>query len=127
MPKPAKRVARKASKRTRIVPGRGVLRRRRAVSGSDDPTTMAEFPFGGARLEAVMSAARRSGLLGEKSGRIAGRGSPALVKQAKKQTGIEGDSDLIAFALANVALEDNFAEVFKKSRGKVPADLKLGF
>ena len=35
--------------------------------------------------------------------------------------------ELIAFALASVALEDNFAEAFKKSRGKVPADLKLGF
>jgi len=74
-----------------------------------------------------MTAAERSGLLSEKSSRIAGRVSPELVAQAKRQTGIEGDTDLIAFALASVALEDNFAEVFKDSRGKVPADLKLGF
>ena len=80
-----------------------------------------------ARFEAVMKTAERSGLLSQKSGRIAGRVSPALVEQAKKQTGIAGDTDLIAFALASVALEDDFAEAFRDSRGKVAAELKLGF
>lgn len=79
------------------------------------------------RVEAVMKAAEQSGLLKEKNGRIAGRVSSALVKQAKKRTGIQADTDLIAFALANVALEDNFAEAFRKSRGKVDPSLKLGF
>lgn len=51
----------------------------------------------------------------------------ALVKQAKKQAGIEADTDLIEFALANIALEDKFAETFKESRGKVDPDIKLGF
>ena len=74
-----------------------------------------------------MTAAERSGLLKEKTGRIAGRVSAALVAQAKKRTGIQTDTDLIAFALANVALEDDFAETFKKVRGTVDADLKLGF
>jgi hypothetical protein len=80
-----------------------------------------------ARVEAVMSAAERSGLLSGKSGRIGGRVSPALVAQAKRQTGIETDTDLIEFALATVALEDDFAESFKKSRGKVEPELKLGY
>jgi hypothetical protein len=80
-----------------------------------------------ARFEAVMKAAEQSGLLSEKSGRIGGRVSPALVKQAKRQTGIETDTDLIEFALATVALEDSFAEAFKESRGKVDPELKLGF
>jgi hypothetical protein len=53
--------------------------------------------------------------------------SQALVKQAKRQTGIVTDSDLIEFALACVALEDNFADTFKESRGKVDPALKLGF
>jgi len=85
------------------------------------------LPVSKARFEAVMQAAERSGLLGEKSGRIGGRVSSALVKQAKRQTGIETDTDLIEFALATVALEDNFAEVFRESRGKVDPELKLGF
>lgn len=80
-----------------------------------------------ARFEAVMRAAEQSGLLSEKSGRIGGRVSPALVRQAKRQTGIETDTDLIEFALATIALEDNFAEAFKESRGKVDPALKLGF
>jgi hypothetical protein len=79
------------------------------------------------RFDAVMQAAERSGLLAEKSGRIGGRVSPALVAQAKRRTGIETDTDLIEFALASIALEDDFAEAFKKSRGKVDPDLKLGF
>ncbi len=74
-----------------------------------------------------MQAAERSGLLSGKSGRIGGRVSPALVEQAKRQTGIETDTDLIEFALATVALEDSFVETFKESRGKVDPELKLGF
>jgi len=80
-----------------------------------------------ARFEAVMEAAKQSGLLGEKEGRIGGRVSPALVKQAKRRTGIRTDTDLIEFALATVALEDPFADAFKEARGKVDPELKLGF
>jgi hypothetical protein len=86
-----------------------------------------QFVISKARFEAVMQAAEQSGLLGEKSGRIGGRVSQELVRQAKQQTGIETDTDLIEFALATVALEDNFAEAFKSSRGKVNPELKLGF
>ena len=82
---------------------------------------------GQARFESVMEAAERSGLLKEKSSRIAGRVSPALIEQAKRRTGIEADTDLIEFALASVALEDNFAEAFKAARGMVDEKLKLGF
>jgi hypothetical protein len=79
------------------------------------------------QINAVLEAAGRSGFLGEKTGRISGRINPALLKQAKRRTGIKTDTDLIEFALANVALEDNFAEAFKRSRGTVDRDLKLGF
>lgn len=91
-----------------------------------EPTT-GRFAVSKARFEAVMRAAEKSGLLNEKGGRIGGRVSQALVRQAKRQTGIETDTDLIEFALATVALEDNFADVFKGSRGKVDPKLKLGF
>jgi len=91
-----------------------------------EPTT-GQFVVSKTRFEAVMRAAEKSGLLNEKGGRIGGRVSPALVRQAKRQTGIETDTDLIEFALATVALEDNFADVFEESRGKVDPKLKLGF
>lgn len=79
------------------------------------------------RVEAVMAAAERSGLLQEKSSRIAGRISPALIRQAKEHSGIEADTDLLEFALANIALDDTFAESFKAARGTVDPALKLGF
>ena len=85
------------------------------------------FPPSKAQYEAVMRAAELSGFLGGKHARIGGRVSPELVRQAKRQTGIEADTDLIEFALATIALEDNFAETFKEARGKVDPDLKLGF
>jgi hypothetical protein len=85
------------------------------------------FGESNARFEAVMQAARQAGLLRGKGGRIGGRVSPVLVRQAKRQTGIEADTDLIEFALATVALEDNFAQAFRTSRGKVDPELKLGF
>jgi hypothetical protein len=78
-------------------------------------------------VEVVLAAAERSGLLHGKEGRIGGRVSPELVKRAKARTGIKTDSDLIEFALANVALEDRFAESFRAARGTVGPDLDLGF
>jgi hypothetical protein len=99
--------------------GRGERVKQRPPTGI---TASAQF-----RFEAVMEAAGRSGLLEQKSSRIAGRVSPSLVQEAKRRTGIEADTDLIAFALANVALEDNFAGAFKDARGKVAPELKLGF
>lgn len=86
-----------------------------------------EFVTVKARISAVMEAAEHSGLLGEKSKRIGGRISSALVEQAKKHTGIQTDTDLIEFALATVALEDKFGETFRKTRGTVDPTLKLGF
>jgi hypothetical protein len=93
----------------------------------DREPTIGRLVVSKARFEAVMRAAEKSGLLNEKGGRIGGRVSPALVRQAKRQTGIKTDTGLIEFALATVALEDNFADMFKESRGKVDPKLKLGF
>jgi hypothetical protein len=92
-----------------------------------EQATAGHVVVGNERFSAVMRAAEQSGLLREKSSRIGGRVSPALVRQAKLRTGIATDTDLIEFALATVALEDNFADAFKESRGKVDPDLKLGF
>lgn len=100
---------------------------RRTGGGKHQGRTGQILTAHGTQVEAVMAAAQRSGLLHEKSGRIGGRVSPALVEKAKARTGIESDTDLIEFALANIALEDKFAETFKAARGKVDPGLKLGF
>ena len=80
-----------------------------------------------ARINAVLQRAEESGLRVEKNGRIAGRVSADLIKKAKARTGLTSDTELVEFALANVALEDNFAETFRKTRGTVDPTLKLGF
>lgn len=80
-----------------------------------------------ARIEAVLQRAEESGLRTDKDGRIAGRVSADLIKKAKARTGLTSDTELVEFALANVALEDNFAETFRKTRGTVDPTLKLGF
>jgi hypothetical protein len=79
------------------------------------------------RVDAVVEAAKRSGLIGEKSGRIAGRVSPALVEEAKKLTGLASDTDLLEFALANVAVKDDFPDAFRKLKGTVDPTLDLEF
>jgi hypothetical protein len=124
----AKKLASKAAVRGARPPAADFSRgaTARAQAAQDDVKTGTPA-VSKARFDAVMRAAERSGLLSEKSGRIGGRVSPALVKQAKRQTGIQTDTDLIEFALATVALEDNFAEAFKESRGKVDSKMKLGF
>jgi hypothetical protein len=79
-----------------------------------------------ARVERVMRAADHSGLLQDKgASRIAGRVSAELVEKAKNATGIRSDTDLIQFALASLALEDNFAEAFAASRASIDPDVKL--
>jgi hypothetical protein len=106
---------------------RFVVRRARRSAGRRGSARAQGFQEDQERFETVMEAAERSGLLKEKSRRIAGRVSRALVEEAKRRTGIESDTDLIEFALANVALEDNFAEAFRAAHGKVDPDLKLGY
>ncbi len=80
-----------------------------------------------ARVDRTLQEAADLGLLEGKGARIGGRVSPALIKQAKRMSGIESDTKLIEFALAMIALEDEFPRVFAASRGTVDPTLKLGY
>jgi hypothetical protein len=81
----------------------------------------------GEKVAAVMARAEQSGLLNKKDGRIAGRVSANLVKRAKERTGLTSDTELVEFALASIALEDDFAETFRKIKATVDPDLKIGY
>jgi hypothetical protein len=101
--------------------------RRSSVEGellTRDPEDAVAAPD---RVEAVLAAADRSGLREQKTERISGRVSPDLVRQAKEHTGISSDTELLEFALANLALVDRFAEAFHSVRGRVDKELELGF
>lgn len=78
-------------------------------------------------VEAVMRGAADKGLTRAKDARIAGRVSSALIAEAKARTGLMSDTELVEFALATVALEDQFAKAFRKTKGSVDPDLDLGF
>lgn len=77
-------------------------------------------------MQSILESARGAGLLEQKTARISGRISPALIAQAKRRTGMTSDSELIEFALASVALDDPFMEVFRQVRGTIDADIDLG-
>lgn len=79
----------------------------------------------GARVAATLSAA--AGLTaGIKGKRVSGRAHERLFEAAAERSGLEG-SELIEYALAKVALEDDFAAKLLAREGKVGRDVDLEF
>jgi hypothetical protein len=79
------------------------------------------------RRRAVLETAKDAGLLAGARGRIAGRIRKQLVDVAKAHSGIRSDTDLLEYALARVALEDDFGQKLIAREGRVPRDLDLEF
>jgi hypothetical protein len=75
----------------------------------------------------VLKTAKDEGLLTGTRGRIAGRIRKQLVDAAKKHSGIKSDTDLLEYALARVALEDDFGQRLIAREGRLPADIDLEF
>ena len=80
------------------------------------------------RRDLIMDAAAQNGWLGpEKDGRITGRVPRALIEAARAKAPVASDTELVTYALAKVALEDDFGEVLLSLRGSVPASVDLEF
>jgi hypothetical protein len=79
------------------------------------------------RRRIVMDTARRLGLLEGQNGRIGGRVQRDLVAAAKEKSGITSDTELLEYALAKVALEDDFGAKLVRRKGRIPKDLDLEF
>jgi hypothetical protein len=79
------------------------------------------------RRTAVLETAKDVGLLAGARGRIAGRIRKQLVDAAKARSGIKSDTDLLEYALARVALEDDFGQKLVARKGRVPPDIDLEF
>jgi hypothetical protein len=84
-------------------------------------------PLENPRRSAVLESAKDAGLLAGASGRIAGRIRKQLVDAAKTRSGIKSDTELLEYALARVALEDDFGLKLFAREGTVPQDLDLEF
>jgi hypothetical protein len=79
-------------------------------------------------LREVMVIAEKQGLLrGERTQVVRGRMPEALVERAKKRTGIDSDTELIEVALANIAVEDDYADWLLSRRGSVNREVDLEF
>ena len=106
--------------------------RRGAQSGSSQRRKNAGMgegsPVRSGRLRDVMVIAEKEGLLrGERTQMVRGRMPEALVKRAKKRTGIDSDTHLIEVALANIAVADDYADWLLSLRGAVGSEAELEF
>jgi hypothetical protein len=79
------------------------------------------------RRRAVLDAAKDTGLLAGARSRIAGRIRKQLVDAAKARSGIHSDTELLEYALARVALEDDFGRRLVAREGRLPRDIDLEF
>jgi hypothetical protein len=84
-----------------------------------------EIPHG--RHQVVIETAQRAGLLSGDNGRIAGRVRETLIQTAKERSGITSDTELLEYALAKVALEDDFGPKILTRKGRVAKDIDLEF
>lgn len=77
------------------------------------------------RRRVVMETVRELGLLSGENGRIGGRVRRDLVAAAKEKSGIASDTELLEYALAKVALEDDFGPKLVRRKGRVAQDVDL--
>lgn len=79
------------------------------------------------RREAVSTAARSAGLLAGQTSRIQARITDSLLAAAKARSGITSDTELLEYALARVAIEDDFGAKLLARKGRAPSDVDLEF
>lgn len=75
----------------------------------------------------VLATAAEQGFLDKQESRITARVSAKLVAEAKAKTGIKTDSELVKFAIAQLAIEDPFRKAFRELEGTVDPDIDLEF
>ena len=79
------------------------------------------------RRSEIPETARREGLLAGVNDRIAARIRKPLIDAAKARSGIKSDTELLEYALACVALEDDFGKKLVARAGSIPKDIDLEF
>jgi hypothetical protein len=78
-----------------------------------------------ARRRSVVATAKAEGLFAGDNIALGARVPRRLVDRAKERAGISSTTDLIEYALAKVALEDDFGGKLVASKGSIRADIKL--
>ena len=82
-----------------------------------------------ASVERVLDVARSEGIIppSDKDAKVSGRIHRSLLDAAKQRTGLTSETALLEYALAKVAIEDNFGQRFARLRGSVSRDVELEF
>jgi hypothetical protein len=89
------------------------------------PLRAGSTPSSGA--ERAKATAQAAGLaLDKKDGRIGGRVNSALVRRAKRKSGITSDSALIEAGLLSLATEDDFGRWLAAQVGRLEEDFDIG-
>ena len=79
------------------------------------------------RRESVFAAATEAGLLTGVRGAIGARVPKPLIDAAKARTGLTSTTEVVEYALAKLALEDDFGAKLVARKGRIPKDLDLVF
>ncbi len=97
----------------------------KAVGGK--PARTPPPPYVAKRVALTLKTAAAAGLTtGKKDKRLSGRAHLQLFEAAAARSGLDG-SDLLEYALAKVALEDDFLETIMSLRGSISRDIDLEF
>jgi hypothetical protein len=98
-----------------------------ASTGKDQQQPSAAAKFAALRVATTLNSAQLAGLMtGKKEKRVSGRAHEQLFRAAAERSGLNG-SELIEYALAKVALEDDFADKLLGMTGAVSRDIDLEF
>ncbi len=79
------------------------------------------------RLESVTAVAEEAGLFEGPRDAIGARVARSLIDAAKARSGLASTTAVIEYALAKLALEDDFGAKLLSLKGTVPSDIDLEF
>lgn len=92
-----------------------------------DTASMGQDAMARRRRENVFAAANLAGLLGGVRRAVGARVPEPLIDAARMRTGLTSTTEVIEYALAKLALEDDFGAKLVARRGRVPKSLDLEF
>lgn len=79
------------------------------------------------RRHLVVDAARHLGLLDGEQTWIGDRMGSDLIAAAKHRSGITSDTELLEYALAKIAIEDDFGTSLARRKGRITQHIDLEF
>jgi hypothetical protein len=80
-------------------------------------------------VDGVIAAAKGAGLIPRtaRDAKVSGRVHRGLLEAAKQRAGLTSETALLEYALAKVALKNDFGDLFSRLRGSVRRNVELEF